>query len=140
MNHIRISGAAGFVMLVAVLAGCGSLPVDVPSEPPSAETRTVRAFESAPCNLGEKFDSDAMVKRARYDEPDADAYVLEYYGKLIANNSCSDAQIIRWQELRRELGESDTICRVVYYDDYFSAVTYPIGCAVPVMVVTDASR
>lgn len=140
MNHSRITAVAGLVFFTAALAGCGSSPAALPSESPSVETRTVRAFESAPCNLGEKFDSDAMVKRARYDEPDADAYVIEHYGKSIANNSCSDAQIIKWQELRRELGESDTICRVVYYDDYFSALTYPIGCAVPVMVVTHASR
>lgn len=140
MNCSRITASAGLFVLVAALAGCAASPASVPSTSPSVETRAVRAFESAPCNLGEEFDHDAMVKRARYDAPDADAYVLANYGESIANNSCSDAQIIKWQELRRERGESDTICRVVYYDDYFSAVTYPIGCAVPVMVVTDASR
>lgn len=138
MKNRKRAAAAGVLLVATVLAGCAAAPA--PVETSSVETRPVRAFEAAACNLGEQFDQDAMVKRARYDTPAAGKYELEHYGPMIANNSCSDAQIINWQELRRELGESDTICRVVYYDDYFSAVTYPIGCAVPVMVVTDASR
>jgi hypothetical protein len=130
--------AVSVLAIAAALAGCAAAPAPAPTS--SVEARPVRAFEAAPCNLGEQFDRDAMVKRARYDTPAASEYDLEHYGPMIANNSCSDAQIIKWQQLRRELGESDVICRVVYYDDYFSAVTYPIGCAVPVMVVTDASR
>lgn len=140
MKNSNPAALAGIVAIAATLAGCGATHSADPTESTSVETRPVRAFEAAPCNLGEQFDRDAMVKRARYDSPAASEYDLEHYGPMIANNSCSDAQIIKWQELRRELGESDTICRVVYYDDYFSAVTYPIGCAVPVMVVTDASR
>ena len=58
---------------------------------------------------------------------------------MIANDTCSDADILKWQELRREVGEADQICRIVWYDDYFTAVTYDIGCAIPV-VVTNASR
>lgn len=104
MNHFRITTVAGLVVLATALAGCGGSPSAAPSESPSKETRAVRAFESAPCNLGEKFDHEAMVKRARYDAPVPDAYVLEHYGEWIANNSCSDAEIIKWQELRRELG------------------------------------
>ncbi|MGP6204778.1 hypothetical protein [Microbacterium sp. F2] len=138
MKNSNGAAVAGILLVAAALAGCAAAPA--PAETSSSETRPVRAFEVAPCNLGEQFDHDAMVKRARYDTPAAGKYELEHYGPMIANNSCSDAQIIKWQELRRELGESDTICRVVYYDDYFSATTYPIGCAVPVMVVTDASR
>lgn len=138
MKNSNMAVGACIVAIASALAGCAAAPV--PASTSSAETRPVRAFEAAPCNLGEQFDRDAMVKRARYDQPAASEYDLEHYGPMIANNSCSDAQIIKWQELRRELGESDVICRVVYYDDYFSAVTYPIGCAVPVMVVTDASR
>lgn len=140
MKNLNPGVVAGIGVIAAVLAGCSAAPSATPTETPSVETRPVRAFEAAPCNLGEQFDQDAMVKRARYDSPAASEYDREHYGPMIANNSCSDAQIIKWQELRRERGESDTICRVVYYDDYFSAVTYPIGCAVPVMVVTDASR
>lgn len=77
---------------------------------------------------------------ARYDAPAVDDSLLDDYGPTIANNSCSDAAIINWQELRRETGESDEICRITWYDDPFTSLTYPIGCAVPVMVVTDASR
>lgn len=138
MKNSNGAAMAGILLVVAALAGCAAAPA--PASTSSVETRPVRAFEAAACNLGEQFDQDAMVKRARYDSPTASDYELEHYGPMIANNSCSDAQIIKWGELRRELGESDTICRVVYYDDVFSARTYPIGCAVPVMVLTDASR
>ncbi|MCC4908460.1 hypothetical protein [Microbacterium sp. cx-59] len=138
MKNRKRAAAAGVLLVATALAGCAEAPA--PAETSSVEARPVRGFEAAACNLGEQFDQDAMVKRARYDSPAASEYDLERYGPMIANNSCSDAQIIKWQELRRELGESDTICRVVYYDDVFSSRTYPIGCAVPVMVVTDASR
>lgn len=140
MKNSNGAAMAGILLATTAtaLAGCAAALGD--AEMPSVETRPFRAIEAAACNLGEQFDQDAMVKRARYDTPAAGEYELEHYGPMIANNSCSDAQIIRWQELRRELGEDDTICRVLYYDDVFSSRTYPLGCAVPVMVVTDASR
>lgn len=81
-----------------------------------------------------------MLKVARYDVPAVDDSVLEIYGPVVANDSCTDADIIRWQELRRDTGDSDLICRITYHDDDVSGLTYPIGCAVPVLVVTDASR
>ncbi|MEV8368554.1 hypothetical protein [Microbacterium sp. NPDC064584] len=131
--------AAVAVVLTASLSGCGVLS---PSES-VASTAPVGypqpAFRTAPCNLGEYWDSTAKVKRAEFAAPTVDTDELELYGPMIANDTCSDAEILKWQELRRELGEADEICRVVWYDDYFSAVTYDIGCAVPV-VVTDASR
>ncbi|THG30565.1 hypothetical protein E6C70_14445 [Glaciibacter flavus] len=76
-----------------------------------------------------------MVKRARYDEPTLPSEKLkQQYGSTLANDSCTDAEIIKWQELRLERGEDDTICRIVWFDDDFSAVTYDIGCAVPLVV------
>lgn len=122
------------------LTGC-STSIETSQSTSTAETEGTRPRDlSAPCNLGEKWDSGMMLKVARYDEPAVDETLLADYGPFIANGSCSDAAIIKWQELRRETGESAEICRIAWYDDYFSAVTYPIGCAVPVMVVTDASR
>ena len=130
--------AVAFV-LAAALSGC-SAPVaseSVASTSPAAYPQ--QAFRTASCNLGEYWDSAANVKRAKFTAPTVDDGELELYGPMIANDSCSDAEILKWQELRRELGESDEICRIVWYDDYFTAVTYDIGCAIPV-VVTDASR
>lgn len=142
MNRFRVLAPAAIVGLVAalVLSGC-TAPGESPSPTPSRQTTGTRPADIlAPCNLGEKWDSVAMLKVARYDAPDVDDSLLEDYGPTIANASCMDADIIKWQALRRETGESDEICRITWYDDPFMGLTYPIGCAVPVMVVTDASR
>lgn len=142
MNSIRGLASAAIIGLVAaiVLSGCAA-PTESPSPTPSRQTTGTRPDDFlASCNLGEKWDRAAMLKVARYDAPAVDDSLLDDYGPIIANNSCSDAAIINWQELRRETGESDEICRITWYDDPFMGLTYPIGCAVPVMVVTDASR
>lgn len=81
-----------------------------------------------------------MLKVARYDPPDVDDSLIEIYGPVVANDSCTDADIIGWQQLRRDTDDSGLICRITYYDDDVSGLTYPIGCAVPVLVVTDAFR
>ena len=105
---------------------------------PSVDSSGKRLGAGTLCNIGERYDAGEGEVRARYDHPaDAD-YVQEHYGDWVANQSCSDAQIIAWQQLRRETGESDQICRIVYESSL--GMVYPIGCAVPVMVVTDASR
>ncbi|WP_458040346.1 MULTISPECIES: hypothetical protein [Bacteria] len=131
--------AAAAIVLAASLSGCGahSPSESVASAAPVGYPQP--AFRTAPCNLGEYWDSSAKVKRAEFTAPTVDTDELELYGPMIANDTCSDAEILKWQELRRVLGESDEICRIVWYDDYFSAITYDNGCAVPV-VVTDASR
>ena len=142
MNRIRgLASAAAFgVALTLVLSGC-AVPADSPSAAPSRQTTGTRPADVlVPCNLGEKWDSVAMLVVARYDAPAVDDGLLDDYGPTIANDSCSDAAIIKWQELRRENGESDEICRITWYADPFMGLTYPIGCAVPVLVVTDASR
>lgn len=140
MTRVHAIAAAVFIGGLLTLTGY-STSIETSQSTSTAEAEGTRPRDlSAPCNLGEKWDSAAMLKVARYDEPAVDATLLAEYGPSIANGSCSDASIIKWQELRRETGESDEICRITWYDDYFSAVTYPIGCAVPVMVVTDAPR
>lgn len=142
MNRIRVFASAATIGVIAALTLSGCAPSTwSPSPTPSRQTTGTRpAGVLAPCNLGEKWDRAAMLKVARYDAPAVDDSLLDDYGSTIANNSCSDAAIIKWQELRRETGASDEICRITWYDDPFMGLTYPIGCAVPVMVVTDASR
>lgn len=122
------------------LSSCATQPDATPSASSDLASESRPAYLLAPCNLGEQWDQARMVKVARYDAPDVDDSLLEIYGPVVANGSCTDADIIRWQELRRDTGDSDLICRITYYDDDISGLTYPIGCAVPVLVVTDASR
>ena len=131
--------AAAVVVLAATLSGCGAPGARESVAPTTPASYPQQAFRTAPCNLGEYWDSSAKVKRANFTAPTVDNDELALYGPMIANDRCSDAEILKWQELRRELGESDQICRIVWYDDYFSGVTYDIGCALPV-VVTNASR
>ncbi|OJU43103.1 MAG: hypothetical protein BGN98_04880 [Microbacterium sp. 69-7] len=133
----RISLAAALVVGVIALAGCSD--VDPGASRESADPSSSAIDHSIPFNLGEKYDAATASVRARYDLPvDAD-YYIERYGAWVANESCTDAQVLAWQELRRATGETDEICRVVY--EYSLAGTvYPIGCAAPVMVVSDEAR
>lgn len=136
MNRITV----GVALVVGALAlvGCSNVDTDA-LRPAQVDSSNSEVAHPISCNLGEEYDAATASVRARYDLPvDAD-YYLERYGAWVANESCTDAQVLAWQELRRATGESDEICRVVY--EYSLAGTvYPIGCAVPVMVVTNASR
>ncbi len=140
----RLPGFAS-VLVVGVsaalaLSSCATQPDATYGAPSDLANESRPAYLLAPCNLGEKWDQTRMLKVARYDAPAVDDSLLEIYGPVVANDSCTDADIIRWQELRRDTGDSDLICRITYYADDVSGLTYPIGCAVPVLVVTDASR
>ncbi|MFT4052615.1 MAG: hypothetical protein QM677_10270 [Microbacterium sp.] len=132
----RVSVVAVTSAVLLALSGCSASPVPVDTSP--AESGA--SASAVPCNLGEEFDHDAMTTVARYEAPVSADYYFEHYGPWVANESCTDSQVLAWQQLRRENGESDEICRVVYEYDKLAALVYPIGCAVPVMVVTDASR
>jgi hypothetical protein len=91
--------------------------------------------------LGAIWDSDALVKRATFGEPTLPSDGLkEQYGAMLANDSCSDAEILEWQQLRRDLGEDSGICRIVWHTDDIAAVTYDVGCAIPLVVIPDAVR
>ena len=140
----RLPGFASVLILgvcaAVALSSCAAQPEAIRHAPTDHASETRPAYLLAPCNLGEKWDQTRMLRVARYDAPDVDDSLLEIYGPVVANGSCTDADIIRWQELRRDTGESDLICRITYYDDAISGLTYPIGCAVPVPVVTDATR
>jgi hypothetical protein len=129
-------------LLVLLLAASVTLTGCVSSEKSSsteADVPTPAAFRAAECNLGAYWDSSAQAVRAKYGEPTVDDGIASKYGPVLANDTCSDASILNWQALRRDLGEDDSICRVVWFDDIATATVYDIGCAVPV-VVTDATR
>jgi len=142
MNRLRgfASSLVAGACVALALASCATQPDAIPSASKDVASESRPVYLLAPCNLGERWDQARMLKVARYDAPDVDDSLLKIYGPVVANGSCTDADIIRWQELRRSTGESDSICRITYYDDDISGLTYPIGCAVPVLVVTDASR
>lgn len=136
-NISRVASLAAAVLLVVGSAGCAASAPGATSSPTPAQTVEPQAdFRSAKCNLGEVWDSVALVKRASYAEPTLPLDGLkERCGSTLANESCGDADILKWQELRRATGDVDTICRIVWYDDYFSAITYDMGCAIPLVVI-----
>lgn len=123
-----VLAVAGLLML----AGC-STRTDEASEPTPTPVSTSATFS---CNLGWKHGVDPTVILARYDEPTGDEWE-EDYGSYVANPECTDPQILKWQELRREAGESDEICRVTIA--FTADQAYVLGCVVPVLVVSDAS-
>lgn len=132
-------------IVAALVAGALTVTSCAAGEPAEPETSSLESSSSAlnntvPCNLGESYDAATASVRARYDLPVNATYYFERYGEWVANESCTDAQVLAWQGLRRETGESDEICRVVYDYNVFAGTVSPIGCVVPVMVVTDAAR
>jgi hypothetical protein len=138
MNTISRTAVLGIVVLASALAGCAA---QAPSGPQSSHERQSSSElldNPMPCNLGSRYDAATESRRARYDAPqDADNYV-PLYGAWIANESCTDSQVLAWKALRSEAGESDDICRVVY--EYGAGMVWPIGCAAVEWAVTDASR
>lgn len=123
----RFSALVVAVAIASVLAACTG------EERHDAGSSSTLLDNSISCNLGEQYDHATASVRARYLPP----VDVDYYGEWVANESCSDSQVLAWQELRRAAGESDEICRVVH-EYSVAGLVYPIGCAVPVMVVTDA--
>lgn len=116
-----------------MLAGCSTQMEEGSARKPTSAP-TSPTFD---CNLGWKHGADPTTVLARYDEPTVTAWEEEY-GSLVANPECTDVQIFEWQELRREARESDEICRVTF-EFTADAQAQVLGCAVLVLVVSDAS-
>lgn len=133
------AAAGGVIALAVILSACSGPNLVVPTPSATPPVQAQPTFRTASCNLGEFWDRDALARRAKYTDPRVGDLDLERYGPMIANDACSDADILNWQELRRELGERDEICRIAWYDDPVSSVTYSLGCTVP-LVVSDAAR
>ncbi len=101
------------------------------------QSAVVTAPNPVPCNLRLVWDRVAQDYLAVYEDSAMLSYTPEY-GR-IANLSCTDAEILAWQDYRRMDGLDAAICRPVLRDDV-SGLVYPIGCAVPTMVVSDEPR
>lgn len=113
-------GAAGFTLA----QGRENPPVEESAQP-------------APCNLRLAWDRVQQDYLAVYDDSDWISYTGEY-GRT-ANLSCTDDQILAWQEQRRKDGLDPAVCRPVLHDDVMGSV-YSVGCATPTLVVADESR
>lgn len=138
MNTISRTAVIVTGVLAFALAGCAA---QAPSDrQPSHEPQSSSELLDNPmaCNLGSRYDAATESRRARYDAPQDADYYVPLYGAWIANESCTDSQVLAWKALRSEAGESDYICRVVY--EYGAGMVWPIGCAAVEWAVTDASR
>lgn len=103
---------------------------------------TSRAVDEAsaqpvPCNLRLVWDRVEQDYLAVYEDSAMVSYT-GVYGR-IANLSCTDADILEWQQHRRVNDLDAAVCRHVLAADVIGTVT-PIGCAVPTMVVTGEPR
>lgn len=138
MNTISRTAVLVTVVLVSALAGCAAHAPSAPQASQDAESSSTLLDNPMPCNLGSQFDVVTESRRARYDAPQDADYYVPLFGAWIANESCTDSQVLAWKALRSEAGESDDICRVVY--EYGAGMVWPIGCAAVEWAVTDASR
>lgn len=81
------------VCAALALSGCATQAEATRNSPSDRASETRPAYLLTPCNLGEKWDQARMLKVARYDAPDVDDSLLEIYGPVVANGSCTDADI-----------------------------------------------
>lgn len=126
---------------IAVLAGtlllAGGAALGYSTGAAQGQSAAATAPNPVPCNLRLVWDRVAQDYLAVYE----DSAMLSYtpkYGR-IANLSCTDDEILAWQDYRRTEGLDADICRPVLRADVMGLV-YPIGCAVPTMVVSDEPR
>lgn len=119
--------------LVSVMTATGCTSGKDPGTADSSVKTDLSAW-SAPCNLGVEREGSGSGWTAIYDLPTlAEQTDLDLYGGTIANDACTDAQILRWQDVRRQYGQSDAICRVIWSRDSDGLIR-DLGCAVPVVV------
>lgn len=120
--------------LLAVLTAAGCTSGASPEATDSFGKAEPSAW-SAPCNLGIERDGSSAEWTAVYDQPTlAEQTDPGLYGEVIANDTCTDVQILRWQEARRQSGQSDAICRVIWSVEPNGSIR-DLGCAVPEVVV-----
>lgn len=124
-------------MLAGTLLVAGGAALGYSTGATQAQSAAATSPNPVPCNLRLVWDRVAQDYLAVYEDSAMISYTPEY-GR-IANLSCTDAEILAWQDYRRADGLDVTICRPVLRDDV-NGLVYPIGCAVPTMVVSDESR
>lgn len=100
-------------------------------------TAALESAEAAPCNLRITWDRVSQDYLAVYEDS---TWVSQTgaYGRT-ANLSCTDDEILVWQEQRRDDGLDAAVCRPVLRDEITGNVR-SIGCAVPTLVATDEPR
>lgn len=133
MNKVTITAAA---MLVGVLVFAGGAAVGR-AIAPAGEVTAITAAQPVPCNLRLVWDRSEQSYQAVYEESALIGYAPTY-GR-VANLSCTDADILDWQDQRANDGLDAAVCRPVLQDDVVGTVR-PIGCAAPTMVVTGEPR
>lgn len=132
MKPQHMAVAALGLLTIMGMAGCAS--VTEPEVAVSSGDAGLSAW-SAPCNLGIERDGGGPGWVALYSQPTLGEQTdVDLYGGAVANDACTDAQILQWQQVRRQSGQSDAICRVVWTTDSEGSVR-DLGCAVPVVVV-----
>lgn len=133
MNKTTINVTAALSGLLLLASGAAIGVTLRPALQTSAETTT----NPVPCNLLRVWDRSEQSFRAVYEDSTMSSYTPAY--GLIANLSCTDAEILAWQEQRAVDGLDLAVCRpVVQFDGMDTA--RPIGCARPIMVVTGEPR
>jgi hypothetical protein len=122
-----VVGAAGF--------GGAGLAVGFQIAQDSGHSAAEGSAQPLPCNLRLSWDRVTQEFQAVYEDS---TFVSETptWGRT-ANLSCSDAEILDWQQQRRVDGLDDQVCRPMVAEE--SGVVFVDGCAVPV-VVADRER
>lgn len=133
-NKLTITTIAAFAGL-GLLAGGGAAGYAIAQGTESSSVKPVA--QQAPCNLRLVWDRVQQDYLAVYDDSDWISYTGDY-GRT-ANLSCTDDQILAWQEQRRQNGLDPAVCRPVLHDDVTGTV-HSVGCATPSLVVADESR
>lgn len=93
--------------------------------------------EPAPCNLRITWDRVSQERLAVYEDSTWVAKTGDY-GRT-ANLSCTDDEILAWQQQRRENELDPEVCRPVLRAEV-TGIVHSIGCAVPTLVATDEPR
>ncbi|WP_067244102.1 hypothetical protein [Microbacterium resistens] len=130
-TFISISVLAGTLLLA------GGAALGYSTGATQAQSAAATSPNPMPCNLRLVWDRAAQDYLAVYEDSAMISYTPKY-GR-IANPSCTDAEILAWQDYRRADRLDAAVCRPVLRDEATGLVS-PIGCAVPTMVVSDEPR
>ena len=133
-NRIGIAAIAiltGAVLLIGGATGGYAIAAH------TSRTANEASAQPVPCNLRLVWDRVEQDYLAVYEDSSMVSYT-GVYGR-IANLSCTDADILEWQQHRHVNDLDAAVCRPVLAADVIGTVS-PIGCAVPTMVVTSEPR
>jgi hypothetical protein len=125
----------GAVLSGTVLAGSGlAVGYNLAGQERAAEQAD--ASQPIECNLGLVWDRVGQDFQAVYEDS---TFVSQtpVWGRT-ANLSCTDAEILDWQEQRRADGLEDQVCRPMLINGVDSV--YVDGCTAPVVVVERERR